>query len=420
MEDDRNGSDGNDGEDQEWVIVESDGGEVGGRSNCILPSVLLNGDTSSLGVGWGSSLMQRAKTRIYMSLARTPKELPESAYDGEDPLWLMGCMCGSVSVFRERCSRLLWFSYRQGFPSIEPTSLTSDTGWGCVLRAGQMLLANTLARLMTARGKQDVERRLLPWFADLPGTAHPYSVHNIAQLGTLFGIKIGEWFQPSVICKVFKLLVRKYSPLNATFYYAQDRVIYRHNVELLCTRSELHSVHSPRTLTTARETRIHPWRPVIIMAAVRLGVGEALNVTHTSSLQEMFRIPYCVGIVGGKPNASVYIAGMQGNTLFYLDPHFVQPADDATSTFHSSVLKMPISEMDPCFAIGFLCVTQEEFDALCAVLSHLEERDGVSCMISVADQDPEYGLRGGVGPTVDPLAHLVFKSQTTSVHESDD
>ncbi len=103
-----------------WFLIESS------DATCILPSVLL--EPAGAGAGWGASLMQRAKARLYMSVSRTPKELPASAFAGDAPLWLLGESC-DAQRFRERAAQLLWFSYRQGFRPIEPTQLTSDTGY---------------------------------------------------------------------------------------------------------------------------------------------------------------------------------------------------------------------------------------------------------------------------------------------------
>jgi cysteine protease ATG4 len=272
---------------------------------------------------------------------------------------------------------------------------------------------------------------------DLPGSSHPYSVHNMAQVGTLFGVNIGEWFQPSIIAKTLKLLVRKYSPFRCTFYYAHDRVIYRHNLHLLCTQTDLHSVHSPRSsdeivdrdesngiivfhvfffvilLLVSPSELSSSWRPVIIMAAVRLGVGESLNPMYVHSIVNLFRIPQCVGIIGGKPNASLYFVGTQDDNIFYLDPHFVQQASmndgNSDNECHSSVLSMPFSHMDPCFVIGFLCSTRDDVDSLCAAVSEMEMRDPTSCVIGLGDRDPNYR---NSSQRADPLAHLVFNKRS--------
>jgi hypothetical protein len=37
-------------------------------------------------------------------------------------------------TFFQDFKQLFWFSYRKDFPAIAPSTLTTDTSWGCMLR----------------------------------------------------------------------------------------------------------------------------------------------------------------------------------------------------------------------------------------------------------------------------------------------
>lgn len=89
-----------------------------------------------------------------------------------------------------------------------------------------------------------------------------------------------------------------------------------------------------------------------------------------------FSMPQSLGIVGGRPDASLYFVGAQGESLLYLDPHQVQKAATSDAdwwTFRCEVLRtLPISAIDPSLALGFYCQGEADFDDLCSRLSELE------------------------------------------------
>jgi len=60
------------------------------------------------------------------------------------------------AAFREFWQSLIWFSYRSDFPPIEPTTYTSDVGWGCTLRTAQMLLANGFLHHFIGHGTLEI------------------------------------------------------------------------------------------------------------------------------------------------------------------------------------------------------------------------------------------------------------------------
>jgi cysteine protease ATG4 len=115
------------------------------------------------------------------------------------------------SDWKEDIEALTWFSYRKNFPPMEPYGLTSDSGWGCMLRCAQMLMAqalkvHTLGRgwkpgTMAYRLRSAPYCALLRAFADAPGEAHLYSIHNFCRVGLETQDKLpGEWCVCHTLC----------------------------------------------------------------------------------------------------------------------------------------------------------------------------------------------------------------------------
>lgn len=52
-----------------------------------------------------------------------------------------------VEEITSRNSMITWFTYRKGFTKgLCNTKITSDAGWGCMIRTGQMLVHEALRR----------------------------------------------------------------------------------------------------------------------------------------------------------------------------------------------------------------------------------------------------------------------------------
>ncbi|KAF9180780.1 Cysteine protease atg4b [Haplosporangium sp. Z 767] len=272
----------------------------------------------------------------------------------------------------------LWFTYRKDLQRIEPSFYTCDSGWGCMMRTGQSLLAQGFLQVTLGRGwrahlpQTDKTRRrykrILNWFVDEPD--REYSIHRIAKEGLALDKRIGEWFGPSTVAHAFKRLSEEHRKCPLTILVPMDGTVRTSEVIGAAITAQNTSSTRSSSGSTAVETK---WKPVMLMIPVRLGLDK-LTAKYRRNLRQLFRMPQFLGIAGGRPSRSLYFVACQGDELFYYDPHFIKPRITSEElgvcpapSFHCPVVRsMDILELDPSMLLGFLIESQSALEDLVA------------------------------------------------------
>ncbi|KAK2747821.1 cysteine protease atg4 [Colletotrichum kahawae] len=287
-----------------------------------------------------------------------------------------------------RASSALSLSMRIKSQLVDQSGFSSDSGWGCMIRSGQMLLANAMAITNLGRDwrrgeSRSRERQLLTMFADDPRA--PFSIHQFVQHGAVAcGKYPGEWFGPSATARCIQSLTNAQEQPPLRVYSTGDGP----------------DVYEDKFMKIAKPdgTRFHP---TLILVGTRLGIDKITPV-YWDALIATLQMPQSVGIAGGRPSASHYFIGAQGSFLFYLDPHHTRPAlpyhsdpsrytDTDVDTAHTRRLRrLHVREMDPSMLIGFLIKNEDDWSEWRRNVKHVQGK----AVIHVADNDPVAGVGG--------------------------
>ena len=263
---------------------------------------------------------------------------------------------GRAAVLSDVGSRF-WFSYRSGFPplSADPSmALSSDAGWGCMLRSTQMLFAYALTlhylgrhwRRQSAIGpgggndkhtssvneqlqqQQQAYLSILSWFLDSPSA--PYSIHSLlgapySSSSTLSSTaaassslsssvpsppspstpRAGEWFGPTATCHM--LLRCRAAQVAAAggeshidvpaILVSDDGTLYEDELIRLCRPSSSSSLPlSPPSVSGSGDSEEARFRPVVLLIPVRLG-ADRINEAYIEPLLSCFQFGQSLGMM---------------------------------------------------------------------------------------------------------------------------
>lgn len=137
-------------------------------------------------------------------------EPPEET--GQD---IVGNYEDGIDGFKKDFISRIWLTYRKDFEammqndtqgSASPQEYTTDCGWGCMIRSGQMMLAQALIVHFLGRSwrydesvafttaENHIHRKIIRWFGDQNSLNSPFSLHKIVELAKSNGKRVGEWY----------------------------------------------------------------------------------------------------------------------------------------------------------------------------------------------------------------------------------
>lgn len=315
------------------------------------------------------------------------------------PVWLLGqqyILPQEAENLVDDVKSRLWITYRRNFPPIDDNlRYTTDRGFGCMIRCGQMVLANALIYKNLGRNwrwssngleaNPEIYTKILKLFQDKEEC--PYSIHNIVRTGQQEGKVIGEWFGPNTIAQALKRLSSAQAQNETTnsgvlisIDAALDNVVVMDEIKERFKKKVMRSSNNDnlesktgsfdKNSTDHEETsdsnknrsssmndevvgqsnektgESSQWVPGILFIQLRLGLTK-INPLYFAALKKTFQLKNSLGIIGGRPNHALYLIGYTDDDMIYLDPHSTQQYVDFDSASMAAPQSSTISQSQP-------------------------------------------------------------------------
>ena len=300
--------------------------------------------------------------------------------------------------------KIIYLSYKKNFPSIinkkKNKTYTNDSGWGCMIRCGQMILSRAIYKYyknfkfdsfeaLIQTSKYFLDKPLLfeefpeeffhmisiflknndthnIEFDKLKGSFSPFSLKSICLNGILCNKGAGEWFSDVNMCYLFKLISDNYSLFpNLKILTFQSSVIKEIIINNCFSKEKSNNENE---FIEFENEKYYFKNMGVIFISVRLGINN-ISLEYHDSIRKFFLCKESIGILGGIKDLAYYFIGYKDDgELLYLDPHstkecssYINENDFNDKYLSKNIKSLSINKMTTALSFGFIFRNYIEF-----------------------------------------------------------
>ncbi|CAK55754.1 unnamed protein product (macronuclear) [Paramecium tetraurelia] len=262
-------------------------------------------------------------------------------------MYIFGQEIQNVDSFLQLKETFIWFSYRANI-QYEGRAI-SDQGWGCLIRVGQMIVANSLIRESTNSKPNDLKTKIICLFDDNQcfSTLAPFSIQQIIKRADLvYNIKIGDWYTgPKIMCLLEDLLQSAKTIKQLKIINFLEQCVIEKQIDLQFKQPQLLIIHA-------------------------IIGNKELDQYFVAELQKHMQIPQFAGAIVGKSKKAYFLIGYQNNQGIVMDPHYVQESN--LLQLNSQLKCIPLKEFSGTIALCYYISNSYDYQQLKTNLKDLK------------------------------------------------
>lgn len=300
-------------------------------------------------------------------------------------------------------NKIIYFCYRKNTYPMKSRfniNISRDSGWGCMVRCGQMIMARAIYKYLKSKtfSTEKAISETIKYLLDMPYSDKnfpsifssilsknqnekiktfkifpPFGIHMHCLLGKFYNKYAGEWFSDVNICQNYRDINEIFNifPELNIFSFVSDLNLQEVLDNCFILLNKDNSDNKNKKIVNFNNKQYIMEKCGLIFISVRLGISKVTDEYYTS-LKKLFECKECIGMIGGETNLAHYFIGRndKGN-LIYLDPHITRDAinelnDDNIINDYlvKNLHEISIDDMSTGLSIGFLFRNSDEFEEL--------------------------------------------------------